>query len=105
MNQLKFLLTLADTTKAYSWKVDGNKITGVARNGADKGRPFDPLTAACRYTTNKTYPNTKRGRQSAARVLGLSKLMSNSVQDATQASTNRGHAQVLRGHIKQVLGL
>ena len=105
MNQLTFLMNLSNTRKAYKWSVNGKDIVAVAKNGADTGKKFDPITATCRYTTNKTYPNTKRGRQIAANTLGLSKSLSAGVQDATKATTNRGSSQVLRGRIKQVLGL
>ena len=36
MNQLTFLMNLANTRKAYKWSVNGKDIVAVAKNGADK---------------------------------------------------------------------
>ena len=88
MSEIQFLLALQKTKKSYKWHLQGNKIRGVARNGKDKGEMFDPLTALSRY-------NGK----------GLSSTLTNTVIFASDAKSNRGGGQVLRGRIKQVLDI
>jgi len=106
MNEIQFLLTLQKTKKSYKWHVQsGHKIRGVARNGKDKGELFDPLTAVSRYTGNGTYEVTQRGRKRAGRSTGLSPTLTNTVIQASDAKSNRGGSQVLRGRIKQILEL
>ena len=48
MNQEQFLQTLSQTTNSYNWSYEGNRIVGVARNGADRGKTFNPVTAVAR---------------------------------------------------------
>tara|TARA_Y100000310_G_scaffold65019_1_gene60539 strand:- start:1722 stop:2057 length:336 start_codon:yes stop_codon:yes gene_type:complete len=106
MNETGFILALEKTTKAYSWSVNGkNQLLGVARNGADRGRTFSPLTAVCRYTGNGTFRDTKRGQRSAARNLSVSTTLADNVVNAGKAASNRGNYQVLRGRMKQALGV
>jgi len=106
MNETQFILTLEKTTKAYRWSVNGkNQLLGVARNGADRGRTFSPLTAVCRYTGNGTFRDTKRGQRSAARNLSVSTTLADNVVNAGKASSNRGNYQVLRGRMKLALGV
>ena len=105
MNEIQFLLVLQKTKKSYKWHVAGNKIRGVARNGKDRGELFDPITAVSRYTGNGTYEVTQRGRKRAGRSTGLSPTLTNTVIQASDAKSNRGGSQVLRGRIKQILEL
>jgi hypothetical protein len=106
MNETRFILVLEKTTKAYNWAVDGkNHLLGVARNGADRGRTFSPLTAVCRFTGNGTFRDTKRGQKSAARNLSVSTTLADNVVNAGKAASNRGNYQVLRGRMKQALGV
>ena len=106
MNETRFILALSRTTKAYNWSVDRkNNIVGVARTGDDRGRAFSPLTALCRFTRNGTYRDTKRGQRSAAENLSVSTTLATNVVNASKASSNRGNYQVLRGRMKQALGV
>ncbi len=105
MNETEFILALARTVKAYKWHVSGKRLTGVARNGKDRGQTFDPLTAVCRSTGNGTYGSNVRGQKTAARRLGVSTTLATNVINATKASSNRGNYQVLRGRMKQALGV
>ena len=101
MTETQFLVTLSQTTDAYKWSVENNKITGKARNGKARGKKLDPLTAVCRYTTQTTL----RSPCKAACKMGMSKTLASNVTDATKAKSNRGNSQVLRGKMRQVLGV
>ena len=105
MTEIQFLLTLADTTDAYKWYLKGNQIRAKARNGKNRGQVYDPITAVARYTGHGNYGVNKRGRKAAGKASELTSTLSNSVVQATEATCNRGNYQVLRGRIKQVLGL
>ena len=105
MTEIQFLLALSDTTKAYKWYLKGNKIRAKARNGKTRGKVYDPITAVARYMGQGDYGVNKRGRKAAGKASELTSTLSNSVVQATEATCNRGNYQVLRGRIKQVLGL
>ena len=100
MNQTLFLETLTQTTKAYSWTYQDNRLVGVARNGADRGTVFNPITAVARTLRLGTFPATKRGTVQAANALGLTTGTVNSVL----CTSNRGNAQVVRGRMLESLG-
>jgi len=99
MTETQFLVALSQTTDAYKWSVENNKITGKARNGKARGKKFDPLTAVCRYTTQTTATSPCK----AACKMGMTKTLASNVTDATKAKSNRGNPQVLRGKMRQVL--
>ena len=105
MGETQFLLALQKTQKSYKWYLAGNKIRSKARNGKDRGETFDPITAVSRYTRRGTYGVNQRGRKRAGKSTGLSNTLTNTVIHATDAKNNHGGSQVLRGRIKQVLGL
>ena len=105
MTETRFLLALSKTTGAYNWQVKDNKISGVAKNGKTRGQSFDPLTAVCRSTGNGPYCNSSRGRKNAGKKLGVTTVLVKNVEDATQAKSNRGNCQTLRGKMRQVLGV
>ena len=91
MTEIKFLLTLADTTDAYKWYLKGNKIRAKARNGKTRGEIFDPITAVARYIGRGNYGVNKRGRKAAGKASELTSTLSNSVVQATEATCNRGN--------------
>jgi hypothetical protein len=101
MNQEQFLQTLSQITNSYNWSYEGNRVVGVARNGADRGKTFNPVTAVARTQRLGTYANTKRGTTQAASQLGLSQGTATSVL----CTSNRGNAQVVRGRILRSLGI
>ena len=105
MTEIQFLLALSDTTKAYKWYLKGNKIRAKARNGKTKGKVYDPITAVARSSGHGNYGVNQRGRKAAGKANELTPTLANSVVNATEATSNRGNYQVLRGKIKQVLGL
>tara|TARA_Y100000310_G_C20464384_1_gene706906 strand:- start:85 stop:414 length:330 start_codon:yes stop_codon:yes gene_type:complete len=104
-SETQFLLALQKTQKSYRWYLAGNKIRGRARNGKDRGEVFDPVTAVSRYTGKGTYEVTQRGRKRAGKSTGLSATLTNTVVNAADAMYNHGGSQVLRGRMKQILGL
>jgi len=105
MTETQFLIKLAQTTKSYSWYLDGNKIRAKARNGKDRGQIFDPITAVARFAGYGTYSVNQRGRKAAGEANGTSATLTGNLIDATEAKSNRGIDQVLRGRIKQTLNL
>ena len=105
MTETQFLLSLSHTTKSYRWYLQGNKIRGRARNGKTRGQVFDPVTAVARFTGHGTYGVNQRGRKAAGKATGLTTVLTTCVVNATEAKSNRGNGQVLRGRIRQVLGV
>ena len=105
MTESQFLVALSHTTSAYRWSVDNKNIVGTAKNGKTRGKKFDPITAVCRSTGKGTYASTCRGKSRAATKLGVTQTLAKNVSNATQATSNRGNGQVLRGKIRQVLGV
>ena len=103
MTETQFLIALSQTTSAYKWGVEGKTIVGTAKNGKTRGKKFDPVTAVCRSTGKGTYASTCKGKKQAASKLGLTSTLTTNVSNATQAKSNRGNYQVLRGKIRQVL--
>ena len=101
MNQEQFFQRLSQTINAYKWSYEGNQVVGVARNGADRGKTFNPVTAVARTQRLGTYANTKRGTITAANQLGLSQGTASSVL----CTSNRGNAQVVRGRTLRSLGI
>ena len=95
MSEMQFLLALQKTKKSYKWQLRGNKIRGVAKNGKDRGEVFDPVTDEV----------TQRGRKRAGKSTGLSTTLTHTAIHAADAKSNRGNSQVLRGRIRQILGL
>ncbi len=99
MSETQFLLALNKTTKAYRWEFgpDGKTIIGTARSGKGK---FNPVTAVNRFFNRKTSTTNAAGTK-----LGLSLTLVNNIVSASAGVSNRGNAQVLRGKIRQVLGI
>jgi len=105
MTETQFLLALSDTTKAYRWYLQGNKIRAKARNGKTKGQVYDPITAVARSTGHGDYGVNQRGRKAAGKANELTKTLTTNVVHATEATCNRGNYQVLRGKIRQALNV
>gem|GEM_PF-1428763 len=101
MSQEQFLNALFGMTKAYRWSYEGNRVLGVARNGADRGRTFNPITAMARTMRVGTFGNSRRETQRAARLLGLTPATATAILSVS----NRGNAQVVRGRVLETLGL
>lgn len=101
MTETQFLIALSKTTRAYDWTTEGKSIKGKAKNGKSRGSMFSPVTAVARYLGLGTYTNAR----TAACKLGLTKTFTNTLSKATKANSNRGETQVLRGRVKQALGV
>ena len=99
MSETQFLLALNKTTNAYRWAFgsDGKTIVGTARHGNGK---FNPVTAVNRFMNRSTSNTNAAGTQ-----LGLSTTLIENIVGASAGISNRGNAQVLRGKIRQVLGI
>lgn len=101
MNQTQFLSQLESMRNSYNWSYVNNKVTGVARNGKDRGSTYNPITAVARTTQQGNFKPNAVGTRRAARAIGVSSGLAESVL----CSSNRGNAQVIRGRILHSLGL
>jgi hypothetical protein len=99
MNQYEFLESLQNFSREYSWKYTQNRLVGVGCRGKNRGRVFNPVTAVANSFGLGYFPNTKRGILSAAKALGITQELANSVY----SQSNRGHAQIVRGKMLTVV--
>jgi hypothetical protein len=109
MQQKEFLSAVANLTE-YQWCLDEGRIIGKVRNGRDRHKWFNPVTALAR---SRRVLNASKGGEHAAvairkpetmvaaEALGLSTSIANVV--ANREPGNRGYAQVLNGRLKRVL--
>lgn len=99
MNQSEFLEVLSSVYSSYSWQYTNNRLTGTAKRGDVKGSVFNPVTAVAYKLSATYYPNTKRGTLQAARSLG----MTTELATAVYSQSNRGHAQIVRGKMLNIV--
>lgn len=100
MNQSSFLSTLKKIRNCFNWDTnETNNYYGVARYGQYKGRSFNPITAVALSLNLGYFPNTTSGIQRATQKLGIT----NQFVEAIFSPSNRGHAQVVRGKLNDVL--
>jgi len=99
MTQTEFISALNRVTRSYKWSYVNNTLVGVAKNGELRGCTFNPITAVARTLRVGTYSNDANGTTRAGRALGLSQ----ELVDAILSSSNRGHAQIVRGKMLNVL--
>jgi len=93
MNQNEFLNLFEKCSGGYNWEYSGNRLEGPRA-----GRVFNPDTAVA-FTCNLGYnPPTKRGTLKAARLLGISRALAMAVH----STSNRGHAQIVRGKMLNI---
>jgi hypothetical protein len=105
MDSKEFYITLASLPASYNFGVENNSIVGTTNRGAARGVTFNPLTAVAYRLTGEVFGTNKRETQKAGKVLGLTREFTNHVYDATTSVSNRGNAQVVRGKIKNALGV
>lgn len=99
MNQTQFLEALRDASTSYSWSNDRGEHTATSKKRSLKGIVFNPVTAVAQSVTGKTFRNTKRDTQRAARAIKMDENLANAIY----SRENRGHSQVVNGKIQKVL--
>lgn len=99
MTQTQFINALSRVRNSYSWKYSGNTLVGVARYGNDRGKVYNPVTALARTLRVGNFTNTVTGTRQAASRLGLTTELVNAIL----SGSNRGHAQIVRGKMIDVL--
>lgn len=99
MNQYEFLEVLSQVSSHYTWDYVDNRLVGVSRRGKSKGSTFNPVTAVANSLGLGIFPANKRGTERAARALGITQELANAVY----SQSNRGHAQIVRGKMLDVL--
>ena len=99
MTQEEFLTELSNVVTKYSWCYDNNTIRGVVLRGNDRGLTVNPVTAVARSTGLGNFPTTKRGTLRAARALGITE----GLALAVLSRSNRGHAQIVRGKMLNMI--
>ena len=95
MKQKEFLSALSAISGGFDWEEVNGRMVSNSGN-----RRYNPVTAVCESLTGAYYPDNKRGTLSASRKLGLSL---NLALDVYKPSSNRGHAQVLRGKVNRAV--
>lgn len=95
MTQTQFVKQLNAVKNSYRWKYVNNKLVGVAKNGKNRGCIYNPVTALARTLRKCDTGSTLM----AAESLGLS----NELARAILSTSNRGHAQIIRGQMLKVL--
>lgn len=96
MKILDFYSRVGSLPKAYKW----NGLTAT-RNGSE----FNPITAVVNYKSGVICKNTKSDTVKAGQLLGLSKQDSVNIYEASRNVSNHGYQQVVRGRLKNVLGV
>lgn len=99
MNQHEFLDSLYNFSNQYRWEYSDNRLVGVSTRGKTKGIVFNPVTAVANSFGLGVFPSTKRGTERAARALGIT----NELANAVYSQSNRGHAQIVRGKMLNML--
>lgn len=101
MDQSTFLNTFANLANAYNFRWDGTQLVGtVGTVGTVGEHKFNPVTALCYQYKGKLYRNNKRETLRAARAIGISQELALAVY----SKSNRGHSQVVRGKMLQIVG-
>jgi hypothetical protein len=94
MTQDKFLNSFAEVARNVNWNYEKNRFTSQTPDGK-----MNPVTFLAKSMTGKVYPATKRGTLRAARSIGVTQELASAIY----CSSNRGHAQIIRGKISKLL--
>ena len=95
MNQTEFLNVFSQVAGSYDWSYDNNNLTAKVTRGKFRGSTVNPITAVTLTTQSQYFPNTKRGTLQASRSIGISPQLALAVY----STSNRGHAQIVRGKL------
>lgn len=100
MTQSEFLEKFTSVLHKCEWSYENNLIKGVIKRGNDRGVKVNPVTIVARNFGYGKFPATQYGTMRAARKLGIT----DELALAILSSSNRGHAQIIRGKILLLLG-
>jgi hypothetical protein len=103
MESNDFYSALGDLPQYYNFGVTDGSITGEIRRGENRGSTVNPVTAVALRETGVLFGTNKRDTVKAGRAIGLSNKFINHVYSASNAASNRGNTQVVRGKIKNAL--
>lgn len=101
MTQTEFLDLFGKCYSVFNWTCDGQRISGEVRNGKLKGTRVNPITAVALSLNLGVFDSTVSGTWSAAKTLGLS----NKLVFALISRSMNGHAQVVRGKMRNILNV
>jgi hypothetical protein len=99
MTQYEFLEVLSEVSAGYSWSYVDNRLLGLSYRGKTRGKTFNPVTAVANSLGLGVFPANKRGTERAARALGITQELASAVY----SQSNRGHAQIVRGKMLDVI--
>jgi hypothetical protein len=96
-----FYKALRSLRSKFAWIVDeNNNIVAVKGNSV-----YNPITAIAATVGYSSPSNNKRETLKVARALGMEKDFAEQVYSAVNCLTNRGNAQIVRGKVREALGL
>jgi len=96
MTQTQFVQALNSVQDSYKWIYKNNQLIGIAKYGSTRGTSYTPAQAVARTLRKRGYDTIEE----AGEQLGLS----DALVKAMQSTSNRGHAQIIRGQMLNVLG-
>ena len=100
----EFYQQLSTVSSSYKWEVSTSKtISATGTRGKTKGLKLNPVTALAYRRGLGTYGSNKRDTLRAGKALGLTKVFTENVYQATTNYSNRGNSQVVRGRILSAL--
>lgn len=99
-----FFKLLKQSKKSYSWTIDdSNSIVATM-----EGRTLNPIEAVASFvgidTSRENFKN-KRNTLKLAKAMGLDSSFAEQVYDAAKCLKNRGQAQIVRGKLRNALGI
>jgi hypothetical protein len=95
MTQTQFVQALKSVQDSYKWVYKNNQLVGIAKYGTARGVTYTPVQAVCRTLRKGDYNSSLK----AGKRLGLSE----ELIKAMQSTSNRGHAQIIRGQMLNIL--
>jgi len=103
MKLQEFIERLAKVSNSYSWSLENNKVVARIKNGPNKGRTLNPLTALAHKAGFGLFDDNRENAEQAASLFGLSRDQARNIYSATIGTKNRGNVQVIRGKIRSAL--
>lgn len=99
-----FFKVLKQSRKNYSWAID-DENTIVAQKD---GRSYNPIEAVASFVginlDQQNFSN-KRNALKLAKAMGLESNFAEQIYDASKCLKNRGQTQIVRGKLRNALGI
>ena len=90
---------------AYHWDLDDKKLVATIQSGPFKGFTLNPITALAHKAGFGFFRNTREDTEFAASLIGIPRKVARKIYSATLGTYNRGDTQVVRGRIRNALGV